>query len=94
MIITTFRDYLIGKKADFGKKFDPSALPDKFVKYFESGQRIEVKTECGEIKRGYVGITTGWKPAFLLLSYYNSHGSSELLSKKTEILKELNKYRV
>ena len=91
--MTTFKDYLTGKRADYGKKFDPSDLAEKFIPYFETGQRIEVKTEYGEIKRGYIGVTTGWKPVFMLLSRYDSHGSSELLSKKTKIIKAINKYR-
>jgi hypothetical protein len=90
---TSFNDYLIGKKAEYGKKFNSKDLAKKFVPYFESGQRIEIKTEYGEIKRGYVGVTTGWRPAFLLISRSNSLGSSELLSNKTEILKSINKYR-
>ena len=43
--------------------------------------------------RGYVGITTGWRPSFILLLKSNSTGSSELLDERYEIVKEINKFR-
>ena len=91
--MTTFKDYLIGKDAEYGEKFDQSDLTKKFIPYFETGQRIEVRTPYGETKRGYVGVTTGWKPVFILLAKSNSHGSGEILDSKYEIINTINKYR-
>ncbi len=72
---------------------DNSNLADKFTKYYETRQRIVVKTPYGEITRGYVGKTTGWKPSYLLLARANSHGSSELLNDKYELIGTVNRYR-
>lgn len=73
--------------------YDPSDLAEKFAPFHESGQRIEVKTPYGETLRGYVGKTTGWKPCYLLLARSNSHGSSELLDDRYEIVQKINKWR-
>ena len=88
-----FADYLTKKKQKYGKKFDGSDLAPNFIPFYESGQRIEVKTDIEGIKRGYVGITTGWKPSFLLVLKSNSTGSSILLTHKSTIIKTINKYR-
>lgn len=51
----------------FTDKFSTRGLAQQFIPYFESGQRIEVEFSHGEIKRGTVGVTTGWQPTFVLL---------------------------
>ena len=65
-----FNEFLKRKESEYPDSFDPSDLHSKFVPYYESGQRIEIKTDYG-FQRGYVGITTGWKPVFLLMSSPN-----------------------
>lgn len=87
-----YQDYLNRKRNECGAKFDASMLPAKFVPFYESGQRIIVKTPWGETMRGYVGITTGWRPAFLLLSRCNVYGSSTLLTDEYEIVGTVNKF--
>ena len=81
-----YNDYVNFKKQYYGKKFDYSDLSKQFVDYYENQWRIEIKTN-GEIKRGRVGISTGWKPSFLLMLTTRSLGSSYLLSDKDEIIK-------
>lgn len=76
-----------------GHKYDPSNLTNKFYDYYNTGQRIIVKTPYGEILRGYVGKTTGWRPSYLLLARSNSIGSSELLDDRYEIIGTVNKWR-
>jgi hypothetical protein len=93
-----FTEVLRRGKAKWGEKFDSSNLANNFVPYFESGQRIEVEFEgWGEedkIQRGYVGVTTGWKPSFLLMRKSNSTGSDMLLKEKDKVLKTIpGKYR-
>lgn len=70
-----------------------SNLAPQFARYHESGQRIIVKMQYGEILRGYVGITTGWKPRYLLLKKSNSTGSSETLSEDDKIIGTIDRYR-
>lgn len=59
---------------------DYGDLPERFKYAYKTGERIRVKFPWGEVKTGTVGLTTGWKPAFLLIARRNSHGSSDILS--------------
>lgn len=63
-------------------QFDPSDLRPEFAPFLHTGQRIAV-TIAGEVWTGTVGITTGWRPAFLLMPQRNSTGSSNLLTDAT-----------
>jgi hypothetical protein len=78
------------RKLIYSKKFSDQSLAKKFIPFFESGQRIEVDFGYGTIKRGTVGITTGWIPQFILLLRSNSLGSSYTLSNKDKITKVIN----
>ena len=80
-------DFIAKKRATYGKKFDDSDLAHKFIPFYESGERIEVDFGHGEIKRGTVGITTGWKPIFLLMLRKDSVGSSWTLRHSDKIVK-------
>lgn len=77
----------IARKRQEYDNFDESELSAQFVPYYESGQRIEVECHIEGIKRGTVGVTTGWKPVFLLMLRSNSTGSSITLSDKDRIVK-------
>ena len=76
-----------------GHKVDTHLLCDKFTPFYNSGQRIIVKTPWGDTIRGYVGKTTGWIPSYLLLNNTRSLGSSELLNDEYEIIGTVDKYR-
>ena len=88
--MTTYNDFIARKEREYGNKFDPSDLPAKFIPFYENNYRIEVKY-YGELERGRVGITTGWKPAFLLMHRTSDHGSSTLLNDNYEITKVICK---
>ena len=75
-----YREYLDRKHAEHGDRFDTSELSLQFVPYFENRQRIKIKNRWGEVLTGTVGVTTGWKPSFLLMRRKNQTGSSILLS--------------
>lgn len=88
----SFENYKARKarqNADEGKVFDASDLAPQFVPYFEGGQRIEVET-CGEIKRGRVGVTTGWKPVFILVLRRSDRGSGWVLGKDDKVLRVIS----
>lgn len=92
--MTRYEDFIERKKREYGSKFDSSDLDKRFVKYFDSGQRIKVTFSYGESESGTVGITTGWKPVFLLMKTSRSHGSSTFLNKsviKIEVPKYIHK---
>jgi hypothetical protein len=65
---------------------DYSQIAKKFVSAYESEKRITVKFSYGETKRGTVGMTTGWKPVFILMLRANSTGSSLVLTDKDELI--------
>ena len=82
-----YQDYLKKKQNQYGDKFDSSDLADKFIPYFNSQKRFKVKMHIGnKIKSGYLGVTTGWKPVFMLMENKLSIDSSDLLSDKDEII--------
>ena len=59
-------------------------LPAKLVPHFRSGVRIRVAN--GEyVRTGKVGITTGWRPAFLLMHRSSDTGSSDVLNERDQI---------
>jgi len=82
-----YGSYIERKKAEFGDKFDDSELSKQFISYYENQKRIEVDVHGSGLKRGRVGITTGWKPVFLLVATTRSMGSSVTLSDKDKIIR-------
>jgi len=84
-----YADYINRKKAEYGNKFDASELNPAFIKYFENQQRIEVDFGY-ETKRGRIGITTGWRPVFLLMLTRRSIGSMYTINKEDKILKVIS----
>lgn len=72
-------------KADFS---DIDAADCTIKEAYESGARMNFDfSPTGAPQdypaRGYVGVTTGWKPAFILLYNSQSSGGSIILSKVT-----------
>lgn len=89
-----FTSYLERSRSRHGSKFDSSSLAPQFVPYFNTGERVEVALSYGEKKRGYIGVTTGWRPVFLLLARKNVSGSSTTLGKNDYVIRTIKgKYR-
>lgn len=70
---------------------DYSNIATQFARYYGKDIRIKVafcdkKGKVYETKTGTVGMTTGWKPSFLLMLRSNSTGSSHLLSDNDKII--------
>ncbi len=80
--------FISDKLKQYGDEFKPDALAYKFAVHFNAGQsrRVKVKFPSGETVWGYVGVTTGWIPAFLLMRRRGQHGSSIVLSDEDEII--------
>jgi len=77
---------LLARKArEHGSKWDPSGLAPQFAPYLHSDTRIKVRGPWGT-RTGTVGITTGWRPAFLLMARTSAHGSSDLLGPEDQII--------
>jgi len=69
---------------------DRSMLNPHFVPYNNSGERVEVRFHYGEtteLRRGYVGKTTGWRPVFILLARIDSTGSSDVIREQDEFVR-------
>jgi hypothetical protein len=88
-----YQQFTERKQREYSEKFDPSELAPQFVPHYNTGQRVIILTKYGETKRGYIGVTTGWKPCFLLMNNTRSIGSSETLSAADQIIGTVNKYR-
>lgn len=80
----SYQQWLDKKHAQYGTRFDSSALDPRFIRYYESGQRVRVTT-CGMTITGTVGVTTGWKPCFLLMRTSRSLGSMWTLGPRDTI---------
>ena len=80
--MTKMECYLQRGRAKHGDRFDPAGLAPAFTGYFNTGQRIEVTFGYGEVKRGTVAATSGWRPSFMLMLTRRAIGSSWLLSDK------------
>jgi len=80
-------EYLIERKRIlYGEKFDDSKLNQNFIRYYENEERITV--DFGhEKKRGTIGITTGWKPCFLLMPRKDSTGSTYTIGENDKVVK-------
>ena len=84
-----YQDYLNRKRAEHGAKFDTADLNPDFIRYFESGQRIKIRFQCGLVFSemfGTVGVTTGWKPVFLLMSNRSAAESSTTIGNDCKVV--------
>lgn len=88
----SYQEYLSRKQTEYGSKFDSSDLDPRFISYYENGKRIWV-SDFGHVTSGTVGVTTGWRPVFLLISSSRAMGSSTTLTRKTKILGEVGSYK-
>jgi hypothetical protein len=91
----SYKEHIEWKKQSYGDKFSDISLNKEFIPYFGSEARVEVafqdnKGKTYEVKRGRIGITTGWKPCFLLMLKTNSRGSSYTIGKNDKVLKVIN----
>jgi hypothetical protein len=88
-----YTDYLARAKAKHGARFSAESLNPDFIRFYESGERVKVKTSWGH-GFGTIGITTGWKPCFLLMHSIRSMGSSFIIGMdhKVIMVKRGNKY--
>jgi hypothetical protein len=89
-MIRRFSDLVARGTARHGERFDPSELAKEFRHYYETGERIRVVSEYAGggtyVRTGTVGVTTGWRPAFLLIHRSSDHGSSDLLSDRDRVV--------
>jgi hypothetical protein len=82
---TRFQQYVYERYMEHGQRFNPPT-DETFIDAFNKGDMFRVKVvtmidgKAHWPRWGYVGITTGWSPAFLLMKRRGAHGSSDLLN--------------
>lgn len=69
-----------------GDKYDPAQLEgvaEAVRKYYGSDTRVILRTTYSDgsthTRAGRIGLTTGWRPAFLLMSSTRAIGSSDVI---------------
>ena len=87
-----FDEYKRRKTKEYGDKFDTSDLNPSFIPYFRTGQRVEVEFDYGKVVRGFIGVTTGWKPVFLLLRTRRSISSFYTISQGDKVVRVITRY--
>ena len=85
-MITEYEAYIACQDAKYGDKFDASDLAPQFVDAFNTGGRVRVRFSYGEELTGTIGVTTGWRPAFLLMRTSRSIGSPWTLGAGDQIV--------
>jgi len=87
-------DQYIDGRRESCPNLDTAELYPQFQDAFISRQRVEVTGPIFGTRRGYVGITTGWRPAFILLHNSISRSSPDVLGKDETITARIpGKYR-
>lgn len=81
---TRYDEYVDRLRRRHPDKSSDAGLTPKFREHL--GRRIEVRGRHGELRRGWVSGTTGWRPALMLLKLRTSSGSSDLLSDADEFV--------
>jgi len=80
--MTRYDDLLRRRQNQYGSLFSSADLTPAFVSAFNTGERITVEFDWGERRRGTVGVTTGWRPTFILMLTRRSLGSSYALTER------------
>ena len=84
---TRFEDYCARGRAQHGDRFQaPTDM--RWINAYNNGRdyRVKVRFSHGEEKWGFVALTTGWGPSFMLMRREGQHGSSDLLGDRDEIV--------
>lgn len=83
-----YNDFIARKTREYGEKFSADDLNPAFINAFNNGDRFRVLVDFGYDAPiwGYVGVTTGWRPCFLLMRRRGQHGSSETINANCKIL--------
>lgn len=88
--MTAFEIYCQRKRQEYGEKFVPPT-GQEFIAAFNLGSNYRIKVETKYdtetwVRWGYVGITTGWQPCFLLMHSVRAYGSSDTLDPVRDIV--------
>ena len=88
--MTRFEEYCNRQRQRHGAEFVPPT-DTRFIYAYNKGEHYRVKVlTCYGAERfmrwGYVALTTGHKPSFMLMRRRGQHGSSDLLGERENIV--------
>lgn len=89
MARTRYEDACARGRAQYGDRYEPPTGQALIAAYNAEGRvRVVTTYPGGETytRTGTVSLTTGWRPAFLLMHRSSDHGSSDLLDERDEII--------
>ena len=81
-----YTEYCKRKKKEYGNEFSDKDLAQQFAPYLHTKIQIVVKDTYKQTHTGFVGVTTGWRPSFLLLDSIHSCDSDFLLQHEDTII--------
>lgn len=88
--MTHYEETMLAKRSQYGSKFDCSelaAVSPEIREAYNSHHRIRIQFPDNSTADGYVGLTTGWRPAFILLYNKRSIGSSIVLGPNDRVVR-------
>ena len=95
--MNNFPEFCARKQREYGEKFDPIDLlsvAGSIRNLYETGYRVRLSRDNGiTFQDGYIGVTTGWKPCFILLWNKRSMGGSYIIGKDDRVVKVFNSCR-
>lgn len=94
--MTRYEETLLRKRSQFGDKFDCSelaAVSPAIREAYNSRHRTRIQFPDNSTADGYVGITTGWRPAFILLYNKRSISSAIVLGPDDHVVRVFSTVR-
>ncbi len=87
--MNNYESFINRGKSKHGDKFSEASLNPDFIHAYNNGDSFRVLVDFGYDKPvwGYIGVTTGWTPCFLLMRRRGQHGSSETIGDNCKIIK-------
>jgi hypothetical protein len=87
----SYADLVYRGRARYGEAFSETGLDPRFVRWYESEERVRVRYIAADgsytqATTGTIGATTGWRPAFLLMHSARSRGSSYVIGPRDTVV--------
>ena len=89
MSLSKYETTCLNRAAMHGNQFSTVSLNPEFIDAYNKGERFRVLVRLyadAKPQWGYVGMTTGWVPTFLLMRRRGQYGSSDVIGMDVAIL--------
>lgn len=85
--MTNYQAFCARKKQEYPDKFSTEHLNPDFIPAFNNGDKFRVLVDFRYEKIwGYISVTTGWRPTFLLMRRRGQRGSCQTIGPIDKIL--------